>query len=47
MLSDIKKIHKIRKLIIFTGENNLAAQKLYASIGVKQVGHFALLFGNK
>lgn len=45
MLSDIKKIHSIRKLIIFTGENNLPAQKLYASIGVKQVGHFALLFG--
>lgn len=45
LLSDIKEIHNIRKLIIFTGENNLSAQKLYQSIGVKQVGHFALLFG--
>ncbi len=45
LLSDIKEIHNIRKLIIFTGENNLSAQKLYQSIGVKQVGHFSLLFG--
>lgn len=46
LLSDIKKIHNIRKLVIFTGENNLPAQKLYESIGVNQVGYFALLFGN-
>lgn len=45
LLSDVKSIHNIRKLIIFTGENNLPAQKLYESIGVKQVGYFALLFG--
>jgi|GEM_PF-270460 len=45
LLSDIKDIHGMRKLIIFTGENNLPAQKLYESIGVYQVGNFALLFG--
>ncbi len=46
LLLDIKKIHNIRKLVIFTGENNLPAQKLYESIGVNQVGYFVLLFGN-
>lgn len=45
LLADLKTIHNIRKLIIFTGEYNLPAQKLYESIGVKSVGHFALLFG--
>jgi RimJ/RimL family protein N-acetyltransferase len=45
LLADLKTIHSIHKLIIFTGEKNLPAQKLYESIGVKQVGYFALLFG--
>lgn len=43
LLSDIKDIHNIRKLIIFTGENNLPAQKLYESIGVNPVGEARLL----
>lgn len=46
LLADLKTIHSINKLIIFTGEKNFPAQKLYESIGVKQIGHFALLFGN-
>lgn len=45
LLSDIKAMHNIRKLVIFTGETNFPARKLYESIGVKQQGHFALLFG--
>lgn len=45
LLRDAKEIHSIRKLIIFTGENNFPAQKLYKSLGVSQVGYFALLFG--
>lgn len=45
LLADLKGLG-IQKLIIFTGENSLAAQKLYESIGVEQVGYFALLFGN-
>lgn len=47
LLSDAKKLHKIRKLIIFTGENNFPAQKLYNSLGVSQLGYFALLFGSR
>jgi len=46
LLADLKTIHNMHKLIIFTGENNLPAQRLYESIGVKSIGNFALLFGN-
>jgi ribosomal protein S18 acetylase RimI-like enzyme len=46
LLLDAKEIHKIRKIIIFTGEQNFPAQKLYKSLGVLQIGYFALLFGN-
>ena len=45
LLSDAKHLHGIRKLIIFTGENNHAAQKVYLSLGATPVGHFALFFG--
>lgn len=45
LLLDAKELHRIRKLIIFTGENNFPAQKLYKSLGVSQVGYFALLLG--
>ncbi|MCE2982936.1 MAG: GNAT family N-acetyltransferase [Parachlamydia sp.] len=46
LLLDAKEIHKIRKIIIFTGEQNFPAQKLYKSLGVSHIGYFALLFGN-
>lgn len=46
LLLDAKEIHKIRKMIIFTGEQNFPAQKLYNSLGVSQIGYFALLFGD-
>lgn len=45
LLLDAKELHKIRKVIIFTGDKNFAAQKLYNSLGVSQIGYFALLFG--
>lgn len=45
LLLDAKELHKIRKLIIFTGDNNSPAQKLYNSLGVSREGYFALLFG--
>ncbi len=47
LLLDAKELHSLRKLIIFTGEKNVAAQKLYISLGVKQIGNFALLFGSR
>jgi hypothetical protein len=45
LLLDAKELHKIRKMIIFTGDKNFPAQKLYNSLGVSQIGYFALLFG--
>jgi GNAT superfamily N-acetyltransferase len=45
LLLDAKELHSMRKLIIFTGEKNLPAQKLYSSLGANQVGYFSLLFG--
>lgn len=45
LLYDAKTVHLIRKLIIFTGEKNFPAQKLYHAIGVIPVGYFSLLFG--
>ncbi len=45
LLLDAKKLHSIRKLIIFTGEKNFAAQKLYNALGVQHIGYFSLLFG--
>jgi predicted GNAT family acetyltransferase len=45
LIHDIKAIHHIRKLIIFTGENNFAARKVYESLGISPYGHYALLFG--
>lgn len=44
LLLDCQTLHKLRKMIIFTDEKNIPAQKLYTSLGVSQVGHFALLF---
>jgi GNAT superfamily N-acetyltransferase len=46
LLLDARELHKIRKIIIFTGEQNFPAQKLYNSFEVLQVGYFALLFGD-
>lgn len=46
LITDARKVHQIRKLIIFTGENNHPARRLYESLGVHPVGYYALMFGN-
>jgi predicted GNAT family acetyltransferase len=46
LIMDVKHLHKIRKLIIFTDEDNFPARRVYESLGGKQVGFFALLFGD-
>jgi predicted GNAT family acetyltransferase len=35
----------LQKLMLFTGEDNLGAQRLYEKIGFSRIGEFALLFG--
>lgn len=46
LLHDAQTLHQLRKIIIFTGETNLPAQKVYKSLGVSQQGFFALFFGS-
>jgi ribosomal protein S18 acetylase RimI-like enzyme len=46
LISDCIHIHGLHKLILFTGEKNVAAQGLYESLGFQCVGEFALLFGS-
>lgn len=45
LMHDVKHIHNLRKLIIFTGEDNVSARKVYESLGVAAIGNFALFFG--
>jgi RimJ/RimL family protein N-acetyltransferase len=45
LISDCVQALRLRKLILFTGENNVAAQGLYESLGFRRIGEFALLFG--
>ena len=46
LIHDIKVLHRMRKLIIFTGENNVAARKVYESLDIHPFGKYALLFGS-
>ena len=45
MLRDCRDIHGHTKSILFTGETDIAAQKLYESIGYNRIGFFAMMFG--
>jgi len=46
LIDDAFKIHSLRKLIIFTGEKNMAARKVYESLGVEPIGFYALFFAD-
>jgi predicted GNAT family acetyltransferase len=45
MLSDCRDIHRHRKNILFTGEADVPAQRLYESIRYERIGSFALILG--
>lgn len=45
LIQDARDLHHIRKLVIFTGEDNLPAKMVYEALGSTKVGHYALLFG--
>lgn len=44
LLSDCARIHNIRRMILFTGEKNLAAQELYQGLGFEKIGYFGIFF---
>lgn len=45
LLRDGKINKNMNKVVLFTGEDNIAAIRLYENMGFKQIGYFALLFG--
>ena len=44
LFDDSDSIHNLSGLVIFTGETNLAAQRLYESLGCRRIGNFCLIF---
>lgn len=44
LMRDCRTVHGLRKLIIFTGEENIPARRLYESLKVRRVGEFAMFF---
>ena len=44
ILSDSVEEHGIDLLVLFTGEENEAARKLYESLGFEQIGFYGILF---
>ena len=43
LLKDCQLIHQHHKSILFTGETDIPAQKLYESIGYTKIGYFGLI----
>lgn len=46
MLKDCRDLHRHTKSILFTGEADMPAQKLYESMGYSRIGSFALILGS-
>lgn len=46
LLYDSKHLHQLRKIILFTGEKNFPAQKLYESLSFARIGHYGIFFGD-
>lgn len=45
LLKDCMQIHGHKKNVLFTGEEDIPAQKLYEAVGYSRIGHFAMAFG--
>ncbi|MEZ4743996.1 MAG: GNAT family N-acetyltransferase [Bdellovibrionota bacterium] len=43
LLRDCRDMHRHSKSILFTGETDIPAQKLYESIGYEKIGYYALI----
>ena len=46
LIKDVKDRNQLETLVLFTGENNTAARRLYESLHFKHNGYFGLLFGS-
>jgi predicted GNAT family acetyltransferase len=47
LIEDCRKRLHFEKLVLFTGEDNLSARKLYESLGFEPAGAFGLLLGDR
>jgi ribosomal protein S18 acetylase RimI-like enzyme len=47
LIEDSREHHRFTKLILFTGEENLGARRLYESLGFELAGAFGLLLGSR
>ena len=47
LIVDSVKLQPVDLLILFTGENNKGARKLYKSFGFEQIGSYGLFFGER
>ncbi len=47
LIVDSVKRHSVDLLILFTGENNRGARKLYKSFGFEPIGSYGLFFGKR
>jgi len=45
LIDDSARVHGLTRLVLFTGEENRAAQGLYEALGFERVGEFGLFFG--
>jgi ribosomal protein S18 acetylase RimI-like enzyme len=45
LVCDACNHHRFSKLVLFTGEDNLGARRLYESLGFEVAGAFGLLLG--
>jgi RimJ/RimL family protein N-acetyltransferase len=43
LLTDSAHVHELERLVLFTGEHNHAARRLYETLGFSTIGDFALL----
>jgi len=47
LIQDCRDHHRFKKLILFTGEDNLAARRLYEASGFEVAGAYGLLLGSR
>jgi ribosomal protein S18 acetylase RimI-like enzyme len=47
LIADCRERLRFEKLVLFTGEDNMAARKLYESLGFEPAGAFGLLLGDR
>ena len=45
VMRDSTVVHGLERLFLFTGEANVAARRLYESLGFEPFGHYGLFFG--